>query len=205
MKILRLSSDFGALLLKKKTIEESGVAFKLMDLETSSLCASFEGTFLVNYAPALVLFDSGAIRSFVSSSFYRGFSFVWEALSRPLRVSIPDERPISATDIYRCGVLEIFGVGYPIDLIPITMGDVCVIVGMDWLSWFGALVNLDTWDDEKKSISISDVFVVRDFPVVFHEELPIVHPMMQVEFWIDLMSGAAPIVKASYHLAPPEM
>ena len=30
---------------------------------------------------------------------------------------------------------------YLIDLIPIPMGDVCVIVGMDWLSRFGAMID----------------------------------------------------------------
>ena len=30
---------------------------------------------------------------------------------------------------------------YPIDLIHIPMGDICVIVGMDWLSKFGAMID----------------------------------------------------------------
>ena len=30
---------------------------------------------------------------------------------------------------------------FPIDLIPIPMGEVCVIVGMAWLSRFGAMIN----------------------------------------------------------------
>ena len=85
----------------------------------------------MNSMSALVLFDLGAIRSFVSSSFSQKFSILQETLSRPLRVSIPNERHFSATDVYRDCVLEIFGVGYPIDLIPIVMGDVCFIVGID--------------------------------------------------------------------------
>lgn len=36
-------------------------------------------------------------------------------------------------------VLEIFGVGFPIDLIPISMRDVRLIMCTDWLSRFGAL------------------------------------------------------------------
>ena len=32
---------------------------------------------------------------------------------------------------------------FPIDLIPIPMGDVCVIVGMDWLSRFGAMIDCE--------------------------------------------------------------
>ena len=92
------------------------------------------GTFLVNPVPALVLFDSGASRSFVSLSFGRCFSTSCEALSRPLRVSIADEHVVLATDAFHGCVLEIYGVKFPIDLVPIAMGGVCVIVGMDWLS-----------------------------------------------------------------------
>ena len=48
-------------------------------------------------------------------------------------------------------VLDIFGVGFPIDLVPITMGDVCVIVGMDWLSRFRAMI-----DFERQLVTIRD-------------------------------------------------
>ena len=63
----------------------------------------------MSFVLALMLFDSDAL----------------ETLCKPLRVSICDEHPVSATDIYRGCVLEIFGVSYPIDLIYITLGDVC--------------------------------------------------------------------------------
>lgn len=101
------------------------------------------GTFLVDLVNALVLFNSGASRYFVSYSFSHSFSILCEALSIPLRVWIANEHPVSATDVYRGCLLEIFSVGYPIDLIPIPMRDVCVIVGIDWLSRFGDLVDYD--------------------------------------------------------------
>ena len=47
--------------------------------------------------------------------------------------------------------------------------------------------------------------VVREFADVFPEELPGIPPERRVEFQIDLVPGAAPISKASYRLAPPEM
>ena len=102
------------------------------------------GTFLVNSVPALVLFDSGASRSFVSLAFSQYISIRREAMSRPLRVSIANERAIYSTDVIRGCILEIFGVEFPIDLVPIATGDVCVMVGMDWLSQFGAVI-----DDER--------------------------------------------------------
>lgn len=52
------------------------------------------GTFLMNFLPAFVLFDSGVSRSFVSTSFSRGFSVPCEPVDRPLRVAIPDKNTI---------------------------------------------------------------------------------------------------------------
>ena len=65
-------------------------------------------------------------------------------MRRPLRVLISNEHLVSTTNVYHGCVLEILGVVYPIDLILIVMGNVCVIVGMDGLSQFGALCNILT-------------------------------------------------------------
>ena len=45
----------------------------------------------------------------------------------------------------------IFDVEFPIDLVLIVMGDVCVVVGMDWLSKFGAVINC-----ERQLVTIRD-------------------------------------------------
>ena len=58
---------------------------------------------------------------------------------------------------------------------------------------------------EAGKATVSEVPVVRDFADVFPEELPGIPPERQVEFRIDLIPGAAPIAKAPYRLAPPEM
>ena len=52
---------------------------------------------------------------------------------------------------------------------------------------------------------INNVPLVREFQVVFSEELPGMPPERQVEFRINLVSSAAPIAMAPYRLAPPEM
>ncbi|GJV76228.1 hypothetical protein Tco_1507812 [Tanacetum coccineum] len=54
-------------------------------------------------------------------------------------------------------------------------------------------------------ITVEDVHIVRDFPKVFPEDLPGLPPTRQVKFQIDLVSGAAPVARSSYHLAPAEM
>ena len=82
------------------------------------------GTFLVNSLPALVLFDLGAIRSFVSCSFGREYDMPIRELECLLLVSTPNKHGIFVSSVYQGCVLEICGVPYPIDLIPIPMGDV---------------------------------------------------------------------------------
>ncbi|GJR43485.1 putative reverse transcriptase domain-containing protein [Tanacetum coccineum] len=52
---------------------------------------------------------------------------------------------------------------------------------------------------------IEDVPVVRDFLEVFPKDLPGLPPTHQVEFHIELIPGAAPVVRAPYRLAPAEM
>ena len=89
------------------------------------------GTFPVNLLPALVLFDTGATKSFVSLFFCKGFYLVKGRLDEPLEVEIADEKSRLFSDVYRGNVLEIEGVRFPIDLIPIVMNEINVIVGMD--------------------------------------------------------------------------
>ena len=100
-------------------------------------------TFLENSLPAFVLFDSGASRSFVSRSFSREFSLPLGELECPLQVSVTNEHGIFASSVYQGSVLEIFGVSFPIDLILIPMGDICVTVGMDWLIHFDVMIDCE--------------------------------------------------------------
>ncbi|GKG58062.1 hypothetical protein Tco_0589673, partial [Tanacetum coccineum] len=56
--------------------------------------------------------------------------------------------------------------------------------------------------DEKR---LEDIPVVREFSEVFHEDLPDLPPILQVEFQIDLIPGATPVARVPYRLAPLEM
>ncbi|GKF80638.1 hypothetical protein Tco_0239240, partial [Tanacetum coccineum] len=58
---------------------------------------------------------------------------------------------------------------------------------------------------KSKEKRLEDVQIVRDFPEVFPEDLSGLSPTQQVEFQIDLMSGAAPVARAPYRLAPSEI
>ncbi|GJS70330.1 putative reverse transcriptase domain-containing protein [Tanacetum coccineum] len=56
--------------------------------------------------------------------------------------------------------------------------------------------------DEKK---LDDIHVVRDFPEVFPDDLLGLPLVREIEFRIDLIPGASPVVRSPYRLAPSEM
>ncbi|GKB92122.1 putative reverse transcriptase domain-containing protein [Tanacetum coccineum] len=70
---------------------------------------------------------------------------------------------------------------------PIELGSFDVIIGMDWLSMYHAMI------------------VCAEKIVLFPEDFPDIPPTRQVEFQIDLIPGAAPVARAPYRLAPSEM
>ncbi|GKC91145.1 hypothetical protein Tco_1151794, partial [Tanacetum coccineum] len=72
-------------------------------------------------------------------------------------------------------------------------------------SIFLAYVTAKEVDDKSEKKRLKDVPIVRDFPKVFPEDLSGLPPTRQVEFQIDLVPGAAPVVRAPYRLAPSEM
>lgn len=92
------------------------------------------GTFLINNYNAQVLFDSGANKSFVSTTFCQILNYPTEKLDKEYLVEIADGYHISVSDIINGCVITIEDTKFPIKLIPIKLGEFDIIVGMDWLS-----------------------------------------------------------------------
>ncbi|GKB84076.1 putative reverse transcriptase domain-containing protein [Tanacetum coccineum] len=94
---------------------------------------------------------------------------------------------------------------------PIDLGSFDVIIGMDWLSKYHAVIVCDEktvcilfekkTEENLEEKRLEDVPVVRDFSEVFPEDLPGLPPATQVEFQIDLVPGATPVARAPYRLA----
>ena len=124
----------GTSVKKNDAPKSRGRVFQLTAEEAKVEPDVVTGIFYVNSMPALVLFDTGATKSFVSLSFCKSFSIVKGRLDEPLEVEIADEKIRLVSDVYRGNGLEIEGVRFPIDLIPIVMREINVIFGMDWLS-----------------------------------------------------------------------
>ncbi|GJY08062.1 putative reverse transcriptase domain-containing protein [Tanacetum coccineum] len=190
------------------------------------------GTFLLNDHSVSVLYDSGAERSFVSTEFTPFIDIALAALNTSYEVELVDGKVVSTNTILRGCTLALFNHVFKIDLLPTRLGSFDVIVGMDWLSYHRAvivcyekIVRIPLLNDrilkiqgerpEKDPRSLSyikadekkldDIRIVRDFPKVFPDDLTGLPPMREIEFCIDLISGALPVVKSPYRLAPSEM
>ncbi|GKD82384.1 putative reverse transcriptase domain-containing protein [Tanacetum coccineum] len=140
-------------------------------------------------------------------------------------VELADEKIIGADTIIRGCTLNLLNHTLNIDLMPIELGDFNVIIKMDWLLKYHALIVCDekvvripygtevlTIHEDKSSGAnnseekqLEEVPIVRDFLEVFPKDLPRLPPTRQVKFQIDLVSGAAPVARSPYRLAPFEM
>ncbi|GJW24140.1 putative reverse transcriptase domain-containing protein [Tanacetum coccineum] len=146
------------------------------------------GTFLLNNCYASMLFDSGADRSFVSSTFS----------------ALLDVAP-STLDTSHL---------FDIDLMPVELGSFDVIIGdncdgrskLNIISCmrtqkyiekgcqvYLAQVTSKKAEDKSEEKRLEDVPIVQEFLEVFPEDLPGLPPARQVKFQIDLVPGAAPV------------
>ncbi|GKA16506.1 putative reverse transcriptase domain-containing protein [Tanacetum coccineum] len=178
-------------------------------------------TFLLNNRYASVLFDTGADRSFVSTAFSSQIDITPSTLDHYYDVELADGRIIGLNTIIRGCTLNFLNHPFNIDLMPAELGSLNVIIGMDWLAKYQAVIvcakkivrcpiflaHVTTKETEDKSEKkrLEDVLIVRNFPEVFLGDLPGLPLTRQGEFHIDLIPGAAPVARAPYRLAPSEM
>ncbi|GJW43541.1 putative reverse transcriptase domain-containing protein [Tanacetum coccineum] len=100
-------------------------------------------TFLLNNCHASMLFDSGTDRSFVSTTFSALLDVIPTTLDTSYAVELADGR-ISETNIVLRGcTLGLLGHPFDIDLMPVELGSFDVIIGMDWLAKYHALIVCD--------------------------------------------------------------
>ncbi|GKA97756.1 putative reverse transcriptase domain-containing protein [Tanacetum coccineum] len=107
-----------------------------------SLCAKaavkdnnvVNGTFLINNVYALVLFDIGADRSFVSYAFSKYLDIPPTTLDTNYSVELDDGKSLTTMTILRGCTLNLQNNLFKIDLLPIELGCFDVIVRMDWMA-----------------------------------------------------------------------
>nr|GEU36687.1 putative reverse transcriptase domain-containing protein [Tanacetum cinerariifolium] len=154
------------------------------------------GTFLLYIRWVKILFDIGADKSFVSTTFSASIDITPTTLENYYDVELADGKIIRVNTII-CGcTLNFINHPFNIDLMPVPLDSFDVIIGMDWLTKYHGEAK-----DKSEGKRIEDVTIVRDFP----EDLPGIPPARQVEFQIDLVLGAAPVAREPYRLAPSKM
>ncbi|GKC15361.1 reverse transcriptase domain-containing protein [Tanacetum coccineum] len=89
------------------------------------------GTFLLNNRYALILFDTGADRSFVSTAFSSLIDIMPTILDYGYDVELADGRIIWVNTLIRGCTLNFLNHPFNIDLMPIEMGSFDVIIDMD--------------------------------------------------------------------------
>ncbi|KAL7608806.1 hypothetical protein Lser_V15G12358 [Lactuca serriola] len=89
------------------------------------------GSFLVNGISALIMFNTGATRSFVSLALRKRFVGAPGELDCPLDVKITDDRIVRVARVHRGCTLRLFDEQFFVDLVPIPLRGNKIIVGMD--------------------------------------------------------------------------
>ncbi|GKB06791.1 putative reverse transcriptase domain-containing protein [Tanacetum coccineum] len=220
---------------KRKDLQNKGArgrAYVMRTEEPQQNPNVVTGTFLLNNHYAYILFDSGADKSFVSTTFTTFIDITPSAIDTSYDVELADGRVVS-TNTVLCGcTLNLLDHFFKIDLLPTELGSFDVIVRMDWLSNHRAeivcyekivhilLPNGETLEiqgerpkkdpqplscmktNEKK---LEDIPIVCNFHEVFLDDLSGLPPEREVEFHIYLIPGAMPVARSPYQLAPSEM
>ncbi|GJT38339.1 putative reverse transcriptase domain-containing protein [Tanacetum coccineum] len=188
------------------------------------------GTFLLNNRYASILFDTGADRSFISSAFSSLIDIAQTPLENSYDVELADGKIVGVDTIMRGCTLNFLNHPFNIDLMPVELGSFDVIIGMDWLRKYHAVIVCDeklvqipygnetlifhgdesNYERESRltiiSCSKAQEYMAKGyFPEVFPEDLPSLPPARPEEFQIDLIPRAAPVARAPYRLAPSKM
>ncbi|WVZ97837.1 hypothetical protein U9M48_043347 [Paspalum notatum var. saurae] len=187
-------------------------------------------TFLVNEHPTVVLFDSGASHTFISKSYATKHGYHVDNMKAKYHITAPGS-PIDTNQIVRHLRLHIGTEDFYVDPVVLPNQGIDIILGMDWMKEHNVLLDITSRTVQMKSSRsgkpmhihlpihkqfshtvnateaqlIEKIPVVSDFLDVFPEELPGLPPDRDVEFFIELVPGTAPIARRPYRMAPDEL
>ncbi|GJY12533.1 putative reverse transcriptase domain-containing protein [Tanacetum coccineum] len=99
------------------------------------------GTFLLNDRYASILFDTSSDRSFISTTFSSLIDITPTTLDHYYDVELADGKIIRINTIIRCCTLNFLYHLFNINLMPVKLSSFDVIIGMDWLSKYHALID----------------------------------------------------------------
>jgi hypothetical protein len=171
------------------------------------------GMFFASSHPAMVLFDSGASHSFISSSFVAKHHLPIAIMRHTMIVSSP-RGEMRAKHICPAVSIIIRGVDFLAKLIVLDSKGIDIIFGMDWLRKYDRVIlcakraiRLTKEDDtivefnaaiqadqvsllnKVQVTSLNEIRVVQKYPDVFSEDLPGMPPDCNIEFIIEVLPG----------------
>nr|GEV37677.1 reverse transcriptase domain-containing protein [Tanacetum cinerariifolium] len=118
-------------------------AYAVGTAETNLNSNVVTGTFLLNNCYAMILFDIGSDRSFVSTTFISFIDIIPTALDHGYDVELGDGRIILVNTLIRGSTLNFLNHPFNIDLMPAKMGSFDIIIGIGWLSKYHAVIIYD--------------------------------------------------------------
>ncbi|GJR35653.1 putative reverse transcriptase domain-containing protein [Tanacetum coccineum] len=133
----------GALESNPKPNEARGRAYALRGGRANPDSNIITSMFLLTNHHARMLFDLGANRSFVSTTFSVLLDIVPSTLDVSYVVELADGRIVKMNTFLRGCTLGLLGHPFDIDLMPVELGSFDVIISMDWLSRYHAVIVCD--------------------------------------------------------------
>jgi uncharacterized RDD family membrane protein YckC len=163
------------------------------------------GMFFLNECPIIILFDSRASHDFISSTYAKKAKLSLVASGTPYVISTLGGR-VDTDWIVSKATLDLAGWVIEIELIILSGQGIDVILGMNWMKWHEAILDIVAWLAHLNSpvhgkvtlylpavfrikaslhhmveLKLEDIHVVREFPVVFPNDLPGMPPERAIE------------------------
>eukprot|EP00258_Populus_trichocarpa_P032172 XP_024448191.1 uncharacterized protein LOC112325619 [Populus trichocarpa] len=200
----------------------SGRDFHLTQEEVRAASDVVAGTLLMNNFNVHVLFDPGATHSFIAKRIVTKLRKGVEIVEKGFVIGTPMRNMIETNIVYVDVGVSLSGYETEVDLIPLELHDFDIILGMNWLSKYKALIDCYAktvtfqtpgcmgylayiLNSDDKGPRLKDIHVVKEFPDVFLEELPGLPPEREVEVSIDTFPKVPPIAQQPYRMAPAEL
>jgi hypothetical protein len=177
----------------------------------------------------IILFDSGATHSFISSKCGTKVGLNFYPTNGAYMIATPGGK-IASNQIYRKVPIQLGSNLIKIDLLLLDLEGMDVLLGMDWMTRHR--VSLDISSRAVKIVSpkheptilylpqrecnnscayaiegikLKDIPIVCEYPDVFPDDLPGMPPDRGIEFIIELQPGTTSISKRPYHMPPNEL
>jgi hypothetical protein len=187
------------------------------------------GTFSINHQLVIILFDSGATHSFISSKYGTKIGLDLYPTKGAYMIATPGDK-IASNQIYRKVPIQLGSNLIKTDLLLLDLQGMDVLLGMDGmtrhrvsLNIFSRAAEIDSPDHKTtilylpqreyknscayavEGIKLKDIPIVCEYPDVFLDDLPGMSPDRDIEFVIELQPGTAPISKRPYRMPPNEL